>query len=160
MAGQLSSVNRESRSRYAYLSGSRERRNHASRPLCGPCSARNRAYGRHESDVEGIRRALAWALRVDAIEHRPQGYDDAVKGDVHVIPTAEGWCVEVETEERSRSTHETQLEAWLAARLIAQKARGELVVHARDGGIQERLIFTDEGLKAKRTSAEHRQREA
>jgi hypothetical protein len=63
------------------------------------------------------------------------------KGDVHVVPSASGWRVEIAADGRARSTHRTQREAREAAREIARKNRRELFVHGRDGKIRERNTY-------------------
>lgn len=63
------------------------------------------------------------------------------KGDVHVVPSDQGWRVEVAADGRPRSTHKTQAEAKLAAREIAKRNKRELFVHGRDGQIRERNTY-------------------
>lgn len=43
------------------------------------------------------------------------------KGDVHVVPSGNGWRVEVAADGRARSVHRTQAEARAAAREIARR---------------------------------------
>jgi hypothetical protein len=54
------------------------------------------------------------------------------KRDVHVVPSENGWRVEVAADGRARSVHATQAEARLAAREIARRTKRELFVHGRD----------------------------
>ena len=64
-----------------------------------------------------------------------------MKGDVHVVPSEQGWRVEVEADGRARSTHKTQADARLAAREIARRSKRELLLHGRDGRIRERNTY-------------------
>jgi hypothetical protein len=61
--------------------------------------------------------------------------------NVHVVPSAGRWRVEVEGSSRARSTHDTQAEARIAAREIARRNRSELLVHGRNGQIRERSSY-------------------
>jgi hypothetical protein len=63
------------------------------------------------------------------------------KGDVHVVPAANGWRVEVEGSSRARSTHATQAEATRAGREIARANQSELLVHGRNGKIRVRSSY-------------------
>jgi hypothetical protein len=72
------------------------------------------------------------------------------KGDVQVVPSDEGWKVEVAADGRARSVHRTQAEARLAAREIARRTKRELFVHGRDGQIRERNTY---GKDPRRTKA-------
>jgi hypothetical protein len=53
------------------------------------------------------------------------------KGDVHVVPSSEGWRVEVAADGRARSVHRTQAEARLQARDIARRNKREFVARSR-----------------------------
>lgn len=65
------------------------------------------------------------------------------KGDVHVVyrPKEGKWAVEVEGKVRASSLHERKLPAEQAGRLAAQRNRAELLVHRRDGKIEERNTY-------------------
>jgi len=63
------------------------------------------------------------------------------KGDVHVVPSENGWRVEIAADGRARSIHRTQAEARDAAREIARTTKRELFVHGRDGRIRERNTY-------------------
>lgn len=56
----------------------------------------------------------------------------------HVVPHPGGWGVRREGAQRPSSVHPTQSEAIDAARPIAQRDRGEVVIHRRDGTIRDR----------------------
>lgn len=56
----------------------------------------------------------------------------------HVVPHDAGWAVRRSSARRASSVHGTQREAILAARELARRACGELLIHARDGSIRER----------------------
>jgi Uncharacterized protein conserved in bacteria (DUF2188) len=56
--------------------------------------------------------------------------------DVHVVPQASRWGLEVGGE--TRSTHDTQEEAVREGRTLAERENGELVIHGEDGQIREK----------------------
>jgi uncharacterized protein YdaT len=57
--------------------------------------------------------------------------------DQHVVPHDGDWAVRGEGNERVTSLHDTQGEAIDHAREIAQNERAEVVIHRRDGTIQD-----------------------
>lgn len=71
------------------------------------------------------------------------------KGDVHVVPSDQGWRVEIAADGRARSVHRTQAEARAAAREIARRNRRELFLHGRDGQIRERNTYGKDPRKTK-----------
>jgi hypothetical protein len=81
----------------------------------------------------------------------PQEGNDGcmAKGDVHVVPSKDGWRVEVAADGRARSVHRTQAEAREAAREIARRNRRELFVHGRDGQIRERNTYGKDPRRSK-----------
>jgi hypothetical protein len=56
--------------------------------------------------------------------------------DVHVVPQASRWGLEIDGD--IRSTHDTQKEAINEARGLAEQEQGELVIHGEDGQILEK----------------------
>ena len=56
--------------------------------------------------------------------------------DVHVVPQASRWGLEVNGD--IRSTHDTQEEANKEGRRLAEQEHGELVIHGEDGLIREK----------------------
>lgn len=56
--------------------------------------------------------------------------------DVHVVPQASRWGLEVAGE--TRSTHDTQKEAINEGHGLAEQEQGELVIHGQDGQIREK----------------------
>ncbi|MDF2752019.1 MAG: hypothetical protein K0S82_402 [Gaiellaceae bacterium] len=64
------------------------------------------------------------------------------KGEVHVLPSDEGWLIEVDDDE-ARSTFPTQADAIAKAREIARGSERELCIHGRDGQIRDRLYRAD-----------------
>ena len=56
----------------------------------------------------------------------------------HVIPHNGRWAIRRIGRQRVSSVHGTQQEAVAVARARARKARGVLVIHARDGSIRDR----------------------
>jgi len=63
------------------------------------------------------------------------------KGDVHVMPSADGWRVQIEGTGGARSTHRTQAEAARTARRIARQNKKELLIHGRNGQVRERSTY-------------------
>jgi len=68
---------------------------------------------------------------------------------IHVIPQNDGWVVKREDDNRLISSHETKQEAENAARKIARTAKGELVIHNRDGRISSRDSYNTDPLPPK-----------
>jgi hypothetical protein len=56
--------------------------------------------------------------------------------DVHVVPQASRWGLEVNGE--IRSTHDTQDEAINEGRGLAKQEQGELVIHGQEGQVREK----------------------
>ena len=56
--------------------------------------------------------------------------------DVHVVPSGDGWALEVDGQERD--TFNTQDEAAQQGRQLAEEENGELVIHGEDGQIREK----------------------
>jgi Uncharacterized protein conserved in bacteria (DUF2188) len=56
--------------------------------------------------------------------------------DVHVVPQASRWGLEVDGE--IRSAYDTQQEAINQGRGLAELEQGELVIHGQDGQIREK----------------------
>ena len=59
----------------------------------------------------------------------------------HVVPTSSGWGVRGAGNERLTSVHETQSEAFQAAREIAINQQSEVFVHRPNGQIRERNTY-------------------
>ena len=57
----------------------------------------------------------------------------------HVIPHRDGWAVKGEGNQRATSVHNTQQQAFDAARQIARNQQSELVIHRPDGRIRKRI---------------------
>jgi hypothetical protein len=62
--------------------------------------------------------------------------------DVHVVPSGDGWAIEVDGDERER--FDTQDDAIERARSVADDEGGELVVHGEDGEIREKSSHGDD----------------
>lgn len=56
---------------------------------------------------------------------------------IHVVPHASGWATRREGASRVGSTHDTQAAATAAARGIAIRERGEVIIHRPDGRIRD-----------------------
>ena len=63
------------------------------------------------------------------------------KKNVHIVPSGSGWAVKREGQERPISEHRTKENADRAARPIARQDGVELVIHGRDGTIQDKDSF-------------------
>jgi uncharacterized protein YdaT len=63
------------------------------------------------------------------------------ENDHHVVPNqAGGWDVTRENSERASSSHDTQHEATARAHeIVANAGGGEVVIHAQDGSIREKV---------------------
>ena len=61
-----------------------------------------------------------------------------MRANQHVVPHEGGWAVRGEGKARATSVHRTQREAVDAARAIAKRLGGELLIHSRSGRIRKR----------------------
>lgn len=61
-----------------------------------------------------------------------------MRSNQHVVPHERGWAVRGEGRVRATSFHRTQLEAVEAARTIARRLGGEVLIHGRSGRIRRR----------------------
>jgi len=59
------------------------------------------------------------------------------KRDIHVVPHPDGWAVKREGAERATSVHERKVDAVEAGRASARQDEVELVIHGKDGKIQD-----------------------
>ena len=71
------------------------------------------------------------------------------KGDVHVVPSENGWTVEVEGHANPSGTHATQEDAWNRATQLARQNRSEALLHGRDGQIRERNTYREDPVQSK-----------
>ena len=72
------------------------------------------------------------------------------RGDVHVVRgNSGGWQVRIEGNARAHSIHGTQADAAKAGAAIARKNKSELLVHARDGKIRDRITYGHDARRAK-----------
>lgn len=60
---------------------------------------------------------------------------------VHVVPHEDGWAVRREGSDRASSVHATKDEALEQGRDTARRENTELVIHGRDGRIQDKDSF-------------------
>lgn len=63
------------------------------------------------------------------------------KKDVHVVPHQDGWAVKREGGQRASAVTNTKAEADKIGRGLAQKDRVELVIHGKNGRIQDSDSF-------------------
>jgi hypothetical protein len=59
------------------------------------------------------------------------------KRDIHVVPHPDGWAVERELARRPSAVTDTKQKAEEHAREIARREKVEVVIHRRDGTIQD-----------------------
>lgn len=59
------------------------------------------------------------------------------KKDLHVVPHQDGWAVKREGNDRASSVHDTKQDALDQGRDQARRDQVELVIHRRDGRIQD-----------------------
>jgi len=59
----------------------------------------------------------------------------------HVVPHQDGWAVKGEGNQRATSVHDTQQQAFDAARQIARNQQSELVIHRPDGRIRDKNSY-------------------
>jgi len=59
------------------------------------------------------------------------------KQDIHVVPREDGWAVKKEGNERASSVHDTKNNALEQAREQAKREKVEVVIHRKDGTIQD-----------------------
>ncbi len=59
------------------------------------------------------------------------------KRDIHVVPHADGWAVKKENGQRASSVHPTKKDALEQAKDHGKRERVEVVIHGRDGRIQD-----------------------
>lgn len=72
---------------------------------------------------------------------RARARTNAVKRALHIAPHSGGWAVKVEGRQRAASVHGSKQDALDAARKLARKDVLELVIHGRDGKIQDRESY-------------------
>lgn len=63
------------------------------------------------------------------------------KKNIHIVPKGKRWAVKKEGVEKPLSTHRTKSLADQIARMKARQAQSELVIHGRDGRIQDKDSF-------------------
>jgi ATP-binding cassette, subfamily B, bacterial len=71
------------------------------------------------------------------------------RGDVHVVPSDDGWRVDVEGQSRASGTYDTQQAAWQQAKQIAQRTQSEALLHGRNGQIRERKSYRQDPRRTK-----------
>ena len=67
----------------------------------------------------------------------------------HVVPTENGWAIKGEGNSRATRTFNTKEEALEMGKRIAQNQKSELVIHGKDGAIQNRNSFGNDPSKSK-----------
>lgn len=65
---------------------------------------------------------------------------------LHVVPRTGGWAIRNEGGSRATSVHSTQKGAVEAARSLAKKEAGAIVIHGRDGRVQSRDSYSKDPL--------------
>lgn len=59
------------------------------------------------------------------------------KKDIHVVPHKDGWATKKEGTTRAGSVHDTKVDALKQGRDQAKREQVELVIHRKDGTIQD-----------------------
>ncbi len=73
------------------------------------------------------------------------------KKNQHVVPLGNGWAVKGEGNTRFTVITETKKDAVETAREIARNNRSELVIHGRDGRIQDKDSYGNDPFPPKDT---------
>lgn len=60
---------------------------------------------------------------------------------IHIVPTEDGWAVKRENSERASAKTDTKTEADKIAREMARNEKGELIIHGKNGQIQDSDSF-------------------
>lgn len=63
------------------------------------------------------------------------------KENIHIVPHEDGWAVTREGAERVSRVVDTQREAIDIGTTIAERERGELIIHGENGQIRERNSY-------------------
>lgn len=63
------------------------------------------------------------------------------KKNIHIVPSGDRWAVKKEGINKPLSTHGTKSLADRVARLQAQRSQTELIIHGRNGRIQDKDSF-------------------
>lgn len=63
------------------------------------------------------------------------------KKDIHIVPHSDGWATKKEGAERAGGVYDTKAEAMSRGREQAKREQVELVIHGRDGKIQDSDSF-------------------
>ncbi len=63
------------------------------------------------------------------------------KSNQHVIPLGNGWAVKKEGSSRFTVITETKKDAVVVARQIAKNNKSELIIHGKDGEIQDKNSY-------------------
>jgi uncharacterized protein YdaT len=61
----------------------------------------------------------------------------STKKDIHVVPHPDGWATRKEGADRAGGIHDTKNEALEHAKEQAKRERVEVVIHGKDGTIQD-----------------------
>ncbi len=69
--------------------------------------------------------------------------------NIHIVPNGERWAVKKEGVSTPLSTHRTKSLADQVARVKAKLAHSELVIHGRDGRIQDKDSFGKDSFPPK-----------
>ena len=60
---------------------------------------------------------------------------------IHIVPADDGWAVKREKSERASAKTDTKSKADAIGRAIARKENGELIIHGKNGKIQDSDSF-------------------
>ena len=68
-------------------------------------------------------------------------------GDVHTVPSRNGWTNKVEGDWRTWSTHETEIAARKRGRDMAILRKVQHLIHNQDGSVRERASYRNDARR-------------
>jgi uncharacterized protein YdaT len=71
------------------------------------------------------------------------------KRDIHVVPHEDGWATKKEKAERAGGVYDTKAQALEQAREQARRERVEVVIHKKDGSIQDSDSYGNDPVRSK-----------
>lgn len=74
-----------------------------------------------------------------------------IKKNIHIVPKENRWAVKKEGVKQPISTHRTKTLADQKGRLQAKKNKVELIIHGKDGKIQDKDSFGNDPFPPKDT---------
>jgi len=107
-------------------------------------SVKSRIRALRKKVIAAIEKKDATALLSEFASAADKAAKTSVSKPQHVYSKGDGsWGVKSTGASRARSVHATQEQAIKAAKSLAQVYHSELIVHGRDGRVQERCSYED-----------------